>query len=198
MQTSYATVRSAGFNPFRTFQARSWRHVAPMVEFVLIRLAEIRAEAAQEEYDLAHPREAALRKRLRWLRIKAKLLALWAAATPPAVWCRRRAALLHAWLRAQYNVLALAFTRRLGVPPPRAVAEQLPVKGLLLELPVKGLLLELQLRGASRGGLGTVPTRGTERGDLINALCGPPPPPPPSRPRSQSLEDYEPCEDENV
>ena len=92
-----------------------------MVEFVLIRLAEIRAEAAQEEYDLAHPREAALRKRLRWLRIKAKLLALWAAATPPAVWCRRRAALLHAWLRAQYNVLALAFTRRLGVPPPRAV-----------------------------------------------------------------------------
>ena len=54
-----------------------------MVEFVLIRLAEIRAEAAQEEYDLAHPREAALRRRLRWLRIKAKLLALWAAATPP-------------------------------------------------------------------------------------------------------------------
>ena len=101
---------------------------------VLIRLAEIRAEAAQEEYDLAHPREAALRKRLRWLRIKAQLLALWAAAAPAAVWCRRRAALRHAWLRAQYNVLALAFTRRLGVPPPRAVAEQLPVKGLLLEL----------------------------------------------------------------
>ena len=183
-----SVCRSAAFNPFL---ARSWRggNVAAMVEFVLIRLAEIRAEAAQEEYDLAHPREAALRKRLRWLRIKAKLLALWAAATPPAVWCRRRAALLHAWLRAQYNVLALAFTRRLGVPPPRAVAEQLPVKGLLLEL---------QLRRASRGGLGTVPTRGTERGDLINALCGPPPPPPPPRPRSQSLEDYEPCEDENV
>ena len=179
------------FSFFLPFRARSWRrgNVAAMVEFVLIRLAEIRAEAAQEEYDLAHPREAALRKRLRWLRIKAKLLALWAAATPPAVWCRRRAALLHAWLRAQYNVLALAFTRRLGVPPPRAVAEQLPVKGLLLEL---------QLRRASRGALGTVPTRGTERGDLINALCGPPPPPPPPRPRSQSLEDYEPCEDENV
>ena len=111
------------FSFFLPFRARSWRrgNVAAMVEFVLIRLAEIRAEAAQEEYDLAHPREAALRKRLRWLRIKAKLLALWAAATPPAVWCRRRAALLHAWLRAQYNVLALAFTRRLGVPPPRAV-----------------------------------------------------------------------------
>ena len=111
------------FSFFLPFRARSWRrgNVAAMVEFVLIRLAEIRAEAAQEEYDLAHPREAALRKRLRWLRIKAKLLALWAAATPPAVWCRRRAALLHAWLRAQYNVLALASTRRLGLPPPRAV-----------------------------------------------------------------------------
>ena len=112
-------MRSAGFNPSERALGAAQR--GAMVEFVLIRLAEIRAEAAQEEYDLAHPREAALRKRLRWLRIKAKLFALWAAATPPAVWCRRRAALLHAWLRAQYNVLALAFTRRLGVPPPRAV-----------------------------------------------------------------------------
>ena len=157
-----------------------------MVEFVLIRLAEIRAEAAQEEWDAAHPRQAALRRRLRWLRIKAKLFGLWAAATPPAVQCTRRAALLHAWLRAQYSVSSLALTRRLGVPPPRAVAEQLPIKGLLLEL---------QLRGGSRGGLHTVPARGTERCDLINALCGPPPPPPP-RPRLQSFE--EPCEDENV
>ena len=163
---------------------------AAMVEFVLIRLAEVRAEAAQEEYDLSHPREAALRRRLRWLRIKAKLLGLWAAATPPAVWCRRRAARLHAWLRAHYSVLALAVTRRLGLPPPRAVAEQLPIKGLLLEL---------QLRSGSRGGLSTVPARGTERGDLINALCGPPPPPPPPRPgRFHSFEDHEPWEDENV
>ena len=160
-----------------------------MVEFVLIRLAEVRAEAAQEEYDLSHPREAALRRRLRWLRIKAKLLGLWAAATPPAVWCRRRAARLHAWLRAHYSVLALAVTRRLGLPPPRAVAEQLPIKGLLLEL---------QLRSGSRGGLSTVPARGTERGDLINALCGPPPPPPPRPGRFHSFEDHEPWEDENV
>ena len=155
-----------------------------MVEFVLIRLAEIRDEAAQEEWDAAHPHQASLRRRLRWLKIKATLACQWAAATPPAVHCRRRALRLRAWLSAHYTVLVLLFTRRLGVPPPRALAEQLPIKGLLLEL---------ELRAGSRGSLRMVPARGTERIDLINALCGPPPPP---RPRVHSLE--EPCEDEHV
>lgn len=144
-----------------------------MVEFVLIRLAEIRDEAAQEEWDKAHPCQAALRKRLRWLRIKTMLAVKWAAATPPALRFRRKAADCHAWLQAQYVAAALVATRRLGVPLPRAVGEQLPIKALLMEL---------ELRGGD-------PASCVERSDLMNALCGPPPPPPQGRSRTQSFAD---------
>ena len=41
-----------------------------MVEHVLIRLAELKDEAAEEEWEAAHPQLARWHKRLRWLRIK--------------------------------------------------------------------------------------------------------------------------------
>ena len=153
-----------------------------MVEFVLIRLAEIRDDAAQEEWEKAHPRRASLRRSLRWLRIKGKLVCKWAAATPPAVQCRRAAVLVHVWLNAQYSSFILASTRRFGLPLPRSVAEQLSVKALLLEL---------ELRGGN-------PASCLERCDLIDAMCGPPPSLQPLPPRSCSQSPEDSCKDGNV
>ena len=144
-----------------------------MVEFVLIRLAEIRDEAAQEEYDQNNPCQASLRRRVRYLRIKAMLAWRWAIATPAALKCRRWAVDAYAWLSAQYSACVLASTRRLGLPLPRAIGASLSIKELLREL---------ELRGED-------PAACVERVDLVNALCGPPPPPPPQRPHARSFEE---------
>ena len=69
-----------------------------MVEHVLIRIADLREEAAAEEWQRLHPRSAALRRRLHYLRCRAKLACIRLRETALAQRARAAGARQHARL----------------------------------------------------------------------------------------------------
>uniref|UniRef100_A0A7S0LLZ7 Uncharacterized protein n=1 Tax=Coccolithus braarudii TaxID=221442 RepID=A0A7S0LLZ7_9EUKA len=130
-----------------------------MVEHVLIRLADLREEAAMEEWVQQHPRRAALAKLAKWARIKCMLVYKCAkdsrAARRATNSCNRTRANVFFWFLS----LVLLTSRWLGVRPPRALAHELSTKSLLAEIKLRGLDSETCLN----------------RCDLLDALCGEPP-----------------------
>jgi hypothetical protein len=128
-----------------------------MVEHVLIRLAEIRAEAAQDEWERSHPCRLCLQRRLRRWWIQAKLAGLWLSSRP-AVQNTRAAAVVQRKHMHQVGIgLVLRATRLVGMRPPRS---------LVLGQSVKTLITELELRGCSSEAC-------VEKSDLLDVLCGP-------------------------
>ena len=148
-----------------------------MVEHVWIRNAELREEASLEEWQQAHPLLTALSKRLKRLRIRLTLAWRGFLASRTGTELQARAARYRAALGSFQVACVLAMTRSVGAAPPRSLAESLPTKALLQEL---------ELRGLDVSGC-------VERGDLLEALCGPPPPTPAAKPRTEWF-----GEDDNV
>uniref|UniRef100_A0A7S4FAQ3 Uncharacterized protein n=1 Tax=Chrysotila carterae TaxID=13221 RepID=A0A7S4FAQ3_CHRCT len=128
-----------------------------MVEFVLIRLADLRDEAEAEQWQQRHPCRAALAKRLRYVYVRSKLMLKWARGTAAA------AAISHAMLQGQatasYIAVAciLTLSRWARQSPPRVVADTMGVKALRAEIEKRGLRSDACI----------------DRADLIDVLCGP-------------------------
>lgn len=128
-----------------------------MVEHLWIRIAELRQEAAKEEWEKKHPLRTLWLRRLNWLRIRYLLFMVWLSE-------REKSLLLVAALgrcRDRYNELALrcylAITRLASMRPARSRVEQMRSRDLMAEL---------EARGLAHSGC-------VERDDLIEALCGP-------------------------
>ena len=122
-----------------------------MVEHAWVRIAELREDAAWEEWELANPKLAALRKKMRLQRIR--LLNRWIEFRQS-----ERGQRLDQQLRAYSaaaNLWYLAATRCF-FRPSRARAAQLSNKQLMVEL---------DARGIDRDDC-------VERRDLLDALCG--------------------------
>ncbi len=129
-----------------------------MVEHIWIRLAELKEEAALEEWRARHPRayaclECARRLRIRWLLLRQDLLrqecTQVAVAKLAAVQQRARNACLSLYLGA---------TRLVGRPPTRNVVRELRTAALLEECKRRNL----------------DSTECVEREDLLDLLCGGP------------------------
>ena len=140
-----------------------------MVEHVWIRNAELREEEALEEWQQAHPLRTALGKRLKRLRIRLTLAWRSFLASPTGTELQARVTRWRVALGSFQVACVLALTRRIGAAPPRSLAESLPTKALLQELELRGLDASACV----------------ERGDLLEALCGPPPPTPAPKPRTE-------------
>lgn len=132
-----------------------------MVEHVLIRIADLREEAAAEEWQRLHPRSAALRRRLHYLRCRAKLVCIRLRETAFAQRVHAAGMRQHACLRESARAIALSCLRLLRLAPPRRLVRALTVRQLKAELDARGLGAEACV----------------ERGDLLDLLCGPPAPP---------------------
>mgnify|MGYP006133234013 CR=1 FL=1 len=83
------------------------------------------------------------------------------------------AARLKPWTSARPDEQASCYSRVCAPPP-----QQAPPRSLAESLPTKALLQELELRGLDASAC-------VERGDLLEALCGPPPPTPAPKPRTE-------------
>ena len=129
-----------------------------MVEHLWIRIAELRQEAAIEEWEQKHPISTRWLRRLRWLRIRSLLFAIWLSNTQMAL------SLLGSLEKFRKQVCALMLrcylvvTRFIGVRPARASVERLRTRELLAELQARGLANNTCV----------------EREDLLDELCGRP------------------------
>ena len=131
------------------------------VEHLWIRLADLREEAADEEWEARNPRWARFRTSFRYWRAQFKLALKWVSEREQTqLWlirCRHgRECVEHRALQL-YLVLT-----RCGCKPLRRLISQLSTKDLLLELGARGLDDRTDL---------------LERDDLLDALCGPRPAP---------------------
>ena len=125
-----------------------------MVEHAWVRIAEIREEAALEEWRAANPRLAWLLKTLRWLRIR------WMNYVKEFHESERgeRFAQYVRDGRAVLLSVYLACTRTFGCRPRRR---------RVAHLSTRQLIDEVERRHIDRSEL-------LERSDLLDALCGPP------------------------
>ena len=123
-----------------------------MVEHAWVRIAELKEEAALEEWQAAHPRLVWLLKTLRWLRIR------WLNRVKEFRESERGKRLANLALEAQSSMLFgyLRCTRFFGCRPKRR---------RVMHLTTKQLIEELDRRALDR-------TECVERSDLLDALCG--------------------------
>ncbi|KAL1515319.1 hypothetical protein AB1Y20_001950 [Prymnesium parvum] len=128
-----------------------------MVEHLWIRLAELREEAALEEWRRKHPLQTALLHRLRRLRIRGLLLLLLLREQPAFQRIASRASALRSWLAQTAVRWYLRGSRWVRVVPDRRWVEHLRVRELMAELEARGI-------GYSDC---------VEKEDLLEALCGP-------------------------
>ena len=128
---------------------------AHMVEHLWIRLAELREEAALENWRAAHPRAHRALEAVRRARIRCKLARKWLLEQPAAPAVQRQLQRVPELLLRLY----LCATRWVGRQPSRA-----RVAGLR----TGALMAECQLRGLDSACC-------VEREDLLELLCGPAP-----------------------
>ena len=127
-------------------------HTARMVEHAWVRIAELREDAANEEWEANNPRLAWLRKTLRWLYIR------WLNRLKEFRESERGEQLrkFNADKAAQLLSIYLAVTRCGGCRPTRARVRHLSTRSLLNEL---------DQRGIDR-------SECVERSELLDVLCG--------------------------
>ena len=127
-----------------------------MVEHAWVRIAELKEDAAFEEWEAANPRLARLRKSVRWLRIRwLNWLKDFRESERGQRWEGELQLQRLTWLaRALHSYLVI--TRWGGCRPSRQ---------RVLRLSTRALIEELDLRGIGRGDC-------VERSELIDALCG--------------------------
>ena len=124
-----------------------------MVEHIWIRLAELREDAVLEEWEAKRPCLARWRRRYMYWRVQCLLLLKEARES-------ERGQRLHDFTRAMFAHwlrLYLALTRCVGRRPSRRQVQTLSTRGLISEL---------DERNIDRSSC-------VERGDLLDALCGP-------------------------
>ena len=128
-----------------------------MVEHLWIRLAELREEAAHEEWEARHPRYARAHKYWRYWRAQFKCFVRWLVERQATQ--RIVAQASHARERAERRAILtyLVLTRCGRIQPARS---------LIMRLSNKELLDELDARGLERDDC-------VERIDLLDLLCGP-------------------------
>ena len=119
-----------------------------MVEHAWIRLAELKEEAAAEDWERAHPVLARWRPRLLYARAKLLLLRKWCVE-------HERFQSFLRLLRRGTLVCHMVLTR-CGCRPSRRIAQLLTTRELIEELDIRRL---------DRGDC-------VERGDLLDVLCG--------------------------
>lgn len=142
-----------------------------MVEHLWIRLADIKEEAADEEWRASHPRLARWRKSYRYWRAQVKILVKWVLEQERTQ--RWLTLLQHSRERVESTALHsyLLLTRWGRCQPARRLA---------LRLSVKELIAELNSRGLDHDGM-------LERAELLDALCGPEP----ARPEHEQQYEYD-------
>ena len=142
-----------------------------MVEHLWIRLADIKEEAADEEWRASHPRLARWRTSYRYWRAQVKILVKWVLEQERTQ--RWLALLQHSRERVESTALhSYLFLTRWG--------RYQPARRLASRLSVKDLIAELNSRGLDHDGM-------LERAELLDALCGPEP----ARPEHQQQYEYD-------
>ena len=127
-----------------------------MVEHAWVRIAELREDAAWEEWELAHPRVARLRRTLRLARIRALNQWIDFRKSPRGQHLELRFREHAAVMRQGALRAYLGVTRTCGCRPSRARAAQLTTRQLIDELNMRGIEHDDCV----------------ERRDLLDALCG--------------------------
>ena len=138
---------------------RSWRQkLRLMVEHIWIRIAEIREQAAEEEWIEAHPHMTRWRSHLRYIRVCFLLARKRILEHDRVQTCQARAVAFSE--RASLSALALYLVviRHLGCRPRRWLLHQ--------RLSNRELKHEIELRGLDH-------TQCVEKSDLLEILCGP-------------------------
>lgn len=128
-----------------------------MVEHIWIRLAELKEDAANEEWALKHPRLARANRLLHYYVVQAKIFRKWCGEQQAVIkmilhlraWqeqCARRLLFIYLMISRWYDFQ--------------------PRRHLVSVLSTKELIAELTLRGIDHSAC-------VERIDLLDALCGP-------------------------
>ena len=125
-----------------------------MVEHPWVRIAELKEEAADEEWQVRHPTRAWVRKQLRLLRVRFLL-------TRKAVTEDTRVRNCSTRLQQHTLIVYLAVTRLFGCQPRRVMVAHMSTRELVHEMTARRM--------------GHVVEDCVERSDLLDALCGPAP-----------------------
>ena len=125
-----------------------------MVEHPWVRIAELKQDAANEEWQLRHPRRAWLRKQLHLLRVRYLLIR-------KAVSEERRVQLCVGWLQQHTLNIYLVLTRLASCQPRRDMVAHLSTRELICEMTSRRMAHLVE--------------DCVERSDLLDALCGPAP-----------------------
>jgi hypothetical protein len=128
-----------------------------MVEHLWIRLAELKEEAREEEWEAHHPRQARARQLLRKLRVRYLLLRKAFVEHPRVQRLLSWSACARDQLVHRSTIIYLALLRLMHMPPARERLTKLTTREIIDEIDRRGLDHSACL----------------ERDDLLHVLCGP-------------------------